>query len=110
MLKYAKPLSSSHPISRIRQFIQHGDLPWQAVIVTASVLVMVLVLAIGWQLWNESAAARANNQGLAFLLPTADPTWDPVGDTYQAWPFIYGTLVTSLVAILLAVPVSLGIA
>jgi phosphate transport system permease protein len=43
-------------------------------------------------------------------LPTADPSWDPVNSHFQAWPFIYGTLLTSLVAVLLALPISLGIA
>ena len=37
-------------------------------------------------------------------------TWDPVQHIYGALPAIYGTLVTSLIAIALAVPVSFGIA
>lgn len=36
--------------------------------------------------------------------------WDPVVPVYGALPFVYGTLVTSAVALLLGVPVSLGIA
>jgi len=109
MLKYAKSLPPSHPLSRLQHVIQHGDIPWQLVIVAASALVMALVLAIGWTLWNESFLARVHNS-LDFLLPTTDPRWDPVGDIYQAWPFIYGTLVTSLAALVLAIPISLGIA
>ena len=45
--------------------------------------------------------------GLAFLW-TAD--WDPVNDRYGALIPIYGTLVTSLLALLIAVPVSFGVA
>ena len=30
--------------------------------------------------------------------------------TFQAWPFIYGTLITSIAAIVLAIPISLGVA
>jgi phosphate transport system permease protein len=37
-------------------------------------------------------------------------TWDPVSDIYGALPFIYGTLVSSLVALVLAVPLGLGVA
>jgi len=37
-------------------------------------------------------------------------TWDPVREVFGALPFIYGTIVTSLLALLIAVPVSLGIA
>ena len=29
---------------------------------------------------------------------------------FQAWPFIYGTLITSLFSLVLAVPISLGVA
>jgi len=77
--------------------------------VLVSVLVMVLMLSIGWMLWQTSGDAR-NTFGWGFLAPTADASWDPVNDQFQAWPFIYGTLLTSIAAIALAVPISLGIA
>src|SRR3990172_7760824 len=35
-------------------------------------------------------------------------TWDPVAERFGALPFIYGTLVSSLLALLIAVPLSLG--
>lgn len=47
------------------------------------------------------------NNGLAFLTSAA---WNPVTNEYGAWAPIYGTLVTSLIAVLIAVPVSFGIA
>jgi phosphate transport system permease protein len=109
MIKNTQTLSESHPLSRIRQFFQHGDLPWQSLLVLISILVLALMLAIGWMLWQTSADARATF-GWGFLAPTADASWDPVNDQFQAWPFIYGTLLTSVVAIVLAVPISLGIA
>ena len=37
-------------------------------------------------------------------------TWDPVNGDFGALPFIYGTLVSSLLALLLAVPLSVGVA
>jgi phosphate transport system permease protein len=109
MKTYSKTHSGSGPLSSLQQFIQHGDLPWQTGLMLVSVLVLALMLAIGWMLWRESATARAIF-GWAFLTPTADANWDPVNDNFDAWPFIYGTLLTSLVAIVLAVPISLGIA
>ena len=36
--------------------------------------------------------------------------WDPVNEQFGAWPFVYGTLVSSLLALLLAVPLGLGVA
>lgn len=96
-------------LDRLQRVTQHGDIPWQVVIMAASLLVLALMLAIGWQLWQSSAQAR-QQFGLGFILPTSDANWDPVNNNFQAWPFIYGTLLTSLTAIVLAVPISLGIA
>ncbi len=45
--------------------------------------------------------------GLKFLTGTE---WDPVTNQFGALPFIYGTLVTSTIAILLALPISVGLA
>src|ERR1700722_9765873 len=36
--------------------------------------------------------------------------WDPVNESFGALPFIYGTLVSSLVALIIAVPLSVGVA
>src|SRR5208282_6930916 len=36
--------------------------------------------------------------------------WDPVNEQFGAMPFIYGTLVSSLVALVIAVPLSIGVA
>jgi phosphate transport system permease protein len=91
------------------QTLQHGDRPWQTLIISMSLLAVGLMLAVGWLLWQESAGARAQF-GLGFLSPLGEVSWDPVNDDFRVWPFIYGTLATSLVAILLAVPLSLGIA
>src|SRR5690348_4275807 len=46
-------------------------------------------------------------QGLHFLTSTE---WNPVTDDYGAWAPIFGTLVTSVIALVLAVPLSFGIA
>src|SRR5450432_1026770 len=45
--------------------------------------------------------------GLSFLWSS---TWDPVFEKFGALPFIFGTVVSSLIALLFAVPVSIGIA
>jgi len=36
--------------------------------------------------------------------------WDPVNEQFGAWPFVFGTLVSSIVALVLAVPLALGVA
>jgi phosphate transport system permease protein len=45
--------------------------------------------------------------GWKFLTNT---TWDPVQDSYGALPYIYGTVVSSLLALIIAVPLGLGVA
>jgi len=55
--------------------------------------------------YNSSASIR--EFGLGFLF---SPEWDPVNDKYGALIPIYGTVVTSAIALIIAVPVSYGIA
>ena len=64
----------------------------------------MLVILIGWELWNGSSLA-IKKFGFHFLTTS---TWDPVAEQFGALPFIYGTLVSSAIALIIAVP--LGIA
>jgi phosphate transport system permease protein len=109
MIKQIKTLPQNNWRKRLDEIIRHGDVPWNIILVAASILIMILVVAIGVMLWNQSIDAR-KMFGWAFLMPTSNASWDPVNDHFQAWPFIYGTLLTSLAAIVLAVPISVGIA
>jgi phosphate ABC transporter, permease protein PstC len=109
MLKQSKPLPESNWRSRIQRALHHGDRPWQGLLILFSAVVIVLMVAIGGMLWAKSSGARTAF-GLSFLIPTANPNWDPVNNLFQAWPFLYGTLETSLFAILFALPIGIGIA
>jgi phosphate transport system permease protein len=44
--------------------------------------------------------------GIGFLFSSS---WNPVNNTYGIWPAIYGTLVSSFIALLIAVPIGLGV-
>lgn len=66
----------------------------------------VTLLAIAWQVGIQ-AIPSIQKFGLSFLFTSR---WNPVEDIYGAWTQIYGTLVTSFLALLLAVPVGLGVA
>lgn len=93
---------------KVGRNLGHGDKPWQGILLIMSALVILLMLAIGYMLWKDSSGSRSI-YGFNFFLPTSTPSWDPVNDEFKAWPFIYGTLLTSLFAILFALPISLGI-
>ena len=94
---------------QITQFFQHGDLLWKVLLGLVTIIILSLMLSIGWMLWQTSADSR-QFFGINFVTPVMDASWDPVNDHFQAWPFLYGTLLTSLFAILLALPIGVGIA
>jgi phosphate transport system permease protein len=109
MLKQPKFLSEKGWRVRIQRAMHYGDRPWQGLLILFSGVVIVLMLVIGGMLWVKSASARIAF-GLSFLVPTVNPNWDPVNNLFQAWPFLYGTLETSIFAILFALPIGIGIA
>ena len=78
-----------------------GWLAKGAALLTLSILAAILVSL------TISAWPAIDKFGLGFLTST---TWDPVKNEYGGLVMIYGTLMTSLVALLIAVPVSFGIA
>jgi phosphate transport system permease protein len=86
--------------------LEHGDVIFRLLTVLASLLILLTVAAIGYELWQNSALPRAAF-GLDFITTTS---WNPVTQQFGALPFIYGTVQTSLLALLLAVPIGLGIA
>jgi phosphate transport system permease protein len=105
----AKRRRSSLWVTRLRLALHYGDRPWSALTTAMALLTILLMLSIGVLLWIDSGQARAT-LGIRFLKPTTDASWNPVSGNFQAWPFIYGTLATSLVSLVLAVPISLGVA
>jgi phosphate transport system permease protein len=74
-------------------------------------LILLLVAWLGVQLYLASAPS-IHKFGLNFLSSSVWKTGDDPKhpDTYGAWPYIYGTLVSSFLALLLAVPIGVGTA
>src|SRR6185312_4412747 len=69
-----------------------------ALVFASSVLVVTLFLV--WELWIHCAPSR-EKFGFNFL-HTRD--WDPANGQFGALPFIYGTIVTSVIALVISVP------
>ena len=86
-------LKSGDEIARIITFI------------FAATVVLITVLLV-LQLWHDSSLPR-HKFGLNFF---ATRVWDPIAEEFGALPFIYGTLVTATVSLLIAVPLGLGAA
>ncbi|MEO8249685.1 MAG: phosphate ABC transporter permease subunit PstC [Burkholderiales bacterium] len=72
----------------------------------AAVLTLALLIGILGSLF-VGAWPAIKEFGLGFLVSS---TWDPVQDQYGGFVMIYGTLATSVIALIIAVPVSFGIA
>src|SRR5436190_7434760 len=83
-----------------------GDKAFEWLTLAMAFGVVLLVVLIGWQLWRGSSLA-IQKFGFHFLTTS---TWDPVAEQFGALPFIYGTLVSSLIALLIAVPLSIATA
>ena len=79
-----------------------GAFKWASAL--AAAMIVVLIVLVGWELYKGSRLAIAK-YGVGFL---GSSSWDPVTDTYGALPFIFGTLASALLALLIAVP--LGVA
>lgn len=69
-------------------------------------IIILSFLAIIWFLLKKSLPIF-QQFGANFIFSRE---WDPISEVYGALPFIYGTLVSSMIALLLALPISIGAA
>jgi phosphate transport system permease protein len=102
-------MAATGTINRERSFLarlRYGDQAAHLVtLIFASLIVLMTVLLV-LALWRGSALTRAKF-GWAFLFSS---TWDPVFEKFGALPFVYGTTVSSVIALLIAVPLGVGAA
>jgi len=83
-----------------------ADQIFRGFVVLCAVAVMAVVGLIIYELIRES---RPSMVKFGFKLLTRQ-IWDPVAEDFGALPFIYGTIVSSIVALVIAVPLSVGTA
>jgi phosphate transport system permease protein len=97
------------PTSGSRSFISRlkdGDEIARIVTFLFAASVVLITLVIVLQLWHDSSLSRAKF-GWKFFVKQV---WDPTNDDFGALTFVYGTLVTSGIGLLIAVPLGLGAA
>jgi phosphate transport system permease protein len=97
------------PVVGSRSFIQRlreGDEIARLITFLFAASVVLVTILLVYALWHDSVLAR-HKFGLAFFRTTL---WDPIAEQFGALPFIYGTLVTAAVALLIAVPLGIGAA
>jgi phosphate transport system permease protein len=83
-----------------------GDAVFRATLFCCALLLVLIVGAMFVEI-GSTARLSLSEFGLSFL---TGREWNPIQGQFGALPFVYGTLVSSLLALLIAVPVSLGIA
>jgi len=77
---------------------------YRGALAAAAAVVFIIVALIVIEITHGSLQS-IRTLGWGFLVQTQ---WDPVADHYGALPYLYGTLVSSLLALVLAVPLGLG--
>jgi phosphate transport system permease protein len=105
-----KPRGIGSVLAKIRQTrpasSRMPDQIFRYLILLSAISVFAIVVLVVWELVAKSQLSL-HQFGLKFFY---GHDWDPVNGNFGALPFIYGTLVSSLLALLLAVPLSVGVA
>jgi len=83
-----------------------GDRIFKILAVFSSLIIVGLVTGLFIELLVTSIPS-IKKFGIKFII---DTVWDPVAEKFGALPAIYGTLVTSLISLLISFPISIGIA
>ena len=100
---------SAGPVAGSRSFLsrlREGDEIARIITFLFAASVVLITLLLVFELWQGSVLPR-HKFGFNFFRTSV---WDPIFDHFGALPFIYGTLVTATVALLIAVPLGIGAA
>src|SRR6187549_2007040 len=89
-----------------RRGVRLGDALFRGVSLLAALSAAALLGLIAWKVFDLAWPA-IQEFGLSFVWTDA---WNPVTDSYGALAFVYGTVMTSLIALVLATPLSIAIA
>ena len=82
-----------------------GDTLYGAAITFFALCVPLLLLAIAWEI-GVAGWPTLHKFGFGFLTSSE---WDPVKGEYGAAPAIYGTIISSIIALVLATPLAIGV-
>jgi phosphate transport system permease protein len=85
---------------------QRADAVFFYAMLACAVSVLALVGLIVYELLTKSSLSW-HAFGLKFFFRSE---WDPVNDQFGVLPFVYGTIVSSILALLIAVPLAIGVA
>jgi phosphate transport system permease protein len=88
------------------QRLRGGDEVAYGITFIAAAAILLVTALLVFELYINSTLSRSKF-GWSFLITS---TWDPVADQFGALPFIYGTIVTSVLALVIGIPLGVGAA
>ncbi|MGD0436402.1 MAG: phosphate ABC transporter permease subunit PstC [Bryobacteraceae bacterium] len=91
---------------KLMHFWRDGDQITHLVTLIFAASVFLVTVFLVYELWIHSGPSRAKF-GFRFL---TGKTWDPVAEDFGALPFIYGTVLTSFLGLLISIPLGVGAA
>src|SRR6201999_1202224 len=94
------------PASALKERRPLGDRVFQILALAAGLLVLAILILIPVST-SQQASSWFSTEGLSGVFST---TWNPSANKFGALGFVYGTAISSFIAIIIAVPLSLGIA
>lgn len=84
-----------------------GDTVFLGIVTVLGLSIVALAIAMGVVLWSDAGLAIAEFGFFRFLAGTS---WNPVAGEFGAWPFLLGTLITSVGALVLSFLPAMGLA
>jgi phosphate transport system permease protein len=91
---------------RMRGGSRFGDRAFKWLTLLMALSVFALIVLIGYEL-ADGSRLTLHKFGWRFLIGT---DWDPVNEIFGALPFIFGTVVSSAIGLIIAVPISIATA
>jgi phosphate transport system permease protein len=97
---------NSIPINEIKAKKKLSDLIFENITLIFALLIILLVGLIIYEMFTDSKLSR-EAFGFGFIF---SEDWNPVKDKFGSFTFIYGTLISSFIALAISLPVSIGVA
>lgn len=99
-------MNTLDPGKEIKSRKKAGDIIFENITLLFALILVGLVVYISIEMFLDSSESRSKF-GFGFIF---SQNWDPVKEEFGALPFIFGTIVSSLLALMISLPVSIGVA
>lgn len=102
----ASTIGGRHKPASLKNRLKPGEWAFTGLTGAAALIMISVIIGVFYVLIDQSWEA-VRETGLSFIY---DSTWDPARSTFGAWPFILGTLITSIFALIFATMIAVLVA